>query len=392
MVVDDYAPVRDAVRSALEEVFDCLSAGTAAEGLEILQTHPVDAVILDIRMPEMDGIEALKRIREMGMEVPVIFLTGHGSLDTAQKAVRYGAFDYLTKPFQVARLQETVKEAVEKKRLQGKEGKDDELEKLASSLGAKLADASRLARRREVSSEALTELKNPLTAILGYTQMLLRKLRDRRIRLVSPKSLRYLATIEEEAKTCVEIASKLASVSGQPPGLDGAKVNEVLPNVAALLRPQCSLSGIEIRTTVLKEDTVVDVPSDDLHAVLVNLILNSMESIEGPGEIKMRGYRMPEDSLLLNMPSQAEKEFLERGPDESLVAIEVSDTGRGIDPQHLDEIFELFFTTKTDSPGAGIGLALCKEKVELGGGRLGVVRSGPEGTAMRILLPLSKRV
>ena len=64
----------------------------------------------------------------------MILLTGHGSLDTAQKALRYGAFDYLTKPFEIATLQETVKEAVAKKRLQGKkEKKDDETQTITGS-------------------------------------------------------------------------------------------------------------------------------------------------------------------------------------------------------------------------------------------------------------------
>jgi signal transduction histidine kinase len=266
------------------------------------------------------------------------------------------------------------------------------LEELSGALTAKLAEACRLARQSEVSAEALTEMKNPLIAILGYTQMLLQRVSDRRFKFLSTKSMRYLGIIEEEAKRCVEIATRLMSLSEQKGIRDAAKINDVLPNVAALLRPQCSLSGIELRTMLLKRDVVVDVPYDDTHTILVNLVLNSMEAIKGAGEISLKGYEVPAGTLLLTMASEQEREFMDGVSEKSLVAVEVSDTGRGIDPKHVDRIFDLFFTTKTDSPGAGIGLAVCKEKVELSGGHMAVVSTGASGTTMRVLLPVSTLV
>ncbi len=392
LVIDDYAPARDAVKFALKEHFNCLSASSAKQGLEILRTNPVDVVILDIRMPEMDGIEALHRIKEMGINTQVILLTGHGSLDTARKAIRYGAFDYLTKPFDIVNLRKVITEAVQNKHLIEKEGKDDELEKLAQSLTAKLGEASRLARTSELSSEALMEMKSPLTAIVGYTQMLLDKLRDRRIKLLGTKSLRYLSIIEEEATKCVEIASRLMSLAKQNPGRNGAIGNEVVRNVAALMRPQCSMSRIDLLIAPSPQDVVVDVPTDDLHVVLVNLVLNSIEAIEGPGEIRIKSYDMLRDNPLLVSTSPSEKEFLQHAPQPELFAIEVSDTGRGIESQHIASVFEPFFTTKADSSGAGLGLSICKDKVERCGGHIGVLRSSPRGTTVRMLLPVSSHV
>lgn len=392
LVVDDYPPARDAVALALKDQFNCLCAGSAAQGLEILRTDPVDAVILDIRMPEMDGIETLKRIREMGISTQVILLTGHGSFDSARKAVRYGAFDYLTKPFDILKLRSVVTEAVEKRKVFEREGKDAAFEELARSLTAKLAEASRLARTSELSCEAFREMRSPLTAILGHTQMLLRKVRDRRGRLFGGRSLRYLCIIEEESKKCVEIASRLASLSEESPNPEGAMVKEVLLNVGALLRPQCSMSGIDLLVAPPQEEAVVDVSADDLHAVVVNLVLNSMESIEGPGEIRIKGFNLRKDSPFFIAASPAEEEFLQHALEGPLVAIEVSDTGRGIKSEHLDKILQPFFTTKTDTSGTGLGLPICKEAVERGGGHIEVVESRPGGTTMRILLPVSSRV
>jgi signal transduction histidine kinase len=392
LVVDDYAPARDAIRFALKDQFKCLSTDSARQGLEVLTSNPVDAVILDIRMPEMDGMEALKRIKEMGIKAQVILLTGHASLDTARTAIRHGAFDYLVKPFDTTNLRKVVSEAVRKKRLLEKEGKDNELEKLTRSLTARLAEAGRLARESELSSEALKEMKNPLTAILGYTQMLLKKVRDRRIRLFSKKSLRYLSMIEEEAEKSVEIASRLTALSEETRSLRGAVINDVLFNVAALLRPQCSVNSIDLLVIPSEDKIIVDARADDLHAVLANLVLNSIEAVKGPGEISIKGYRVSEDDPSFEAASESEKAFLEDGRHGSVVAIEVSDTGCGIEAEYLERIFEPFFTIGDERSRAGGGLAFCKEKVEDCGGHIGVAGSGPRGTTMRILLPVSSQV
>jgi len=388
LVIDDYPPARDAVKLALKDSFNCLSADSAKQGLEILKTNAIDVVILDIRMPEMDGIEALRRIREMGIKTKVIVLTGFGSLDSARKAIKYGAFDYLAKPFDLKELREVVGEAAQKNHLDG-EGKDFELSSLTESLTARLARACRLARGSELSSEVLKEMKSPLTAILGYTQMILSKLKDRRIKVFSGKSLRYLSIIEEESKKCVEIASRLMSSCEESHARHGAMVNEVVLNVAALLRPQCSIRGIELAVAPPQESVVVDAPSDDLHLVLVNLVLNALEATDGTGDVSIAAYKMSRDALVAGASSPSEKEFVNDSLDSSLVAIEVSDTGHGIAPEHLDKVFEPFFTTKTKEAGRGLGLSICKEKVGRSGGHIGVVRTGPEGTSVRILLPVS---
>ncbi len=392
LVIDDYAPARDAVRFALKNEFDCLSAESAREGLEILKAKPVDVVVLDIRMPEMDGIQALRRVREMGIDSQVILLTGYGSLESARKAVRYGAFDYLIKPFNVDNLRNVVREAAQKKKLLEKEGRDSEFKKLTEALTVKFAEASRSARVGELSSDALREMKNPITAILGYTQMLLKNLKDRRIRLLSTKSMRYLSIIEEEAKRCAEIASMLASVSEQQGSQDGAMVNEVVLNVAALMRPQCSMKRVELAANPPSEEIIVDVPPDDMHGVLVSLVLNSVEAIEGPGEITIKGYGFRSDDPMAELLTPSEKAFIQGAGEGSLVGIEVSDTGCGIDPQYVDRIFEPFFTTKSERSSAGLGLSICKQMIERKGGHIGVVVSRPGETTMRVLLPVSSMV
>lgn len=388
LIIDDYAAAREAVTFALRDEFQCLSADSARSGLDILKTNSVDAVVLDIRMPEVDGIEALKRIREWGIQTQVVLLTGHGSLETARKAVKYGAFDYLMKPFELENLRNVVRDAVQKNIHGEKEGGDRELKKFADALATKMIVAGGTARTGELSSEALREMRNPLTAILGYSQLLLKNLKERRARRFSGKSLRYLSIIEEEAKKCVEIAMRLVMVSEGGKTRRGAILNEAMQNVGALLRPQCSMKGVDIAVTPASERIMLDIPAEDLYGVLVNLTLNSLEAIEGPGEIHIRGYRFTGDDPLLEEPTPSEREFVIRSERPMLAAIEVADTGLGIEPQHLPKLFDPLFTTKSDRGGTGLGLPYCKEKVGRREGHICVVRSRPGETIVRVLLPL----
>jgi signal transduction histidine kinase len=388
LVIDDYPAAREAVTFALKDEFRCLCADSARGGLDILKRDSVDAVVLDIRMPEVDGIETLRRIREWGIQTQVILLTGHGSLETARKAVKYGAFDYLAKPFDVDNLRKVVREAVHKNVLDSKEGRNLERKRFADAVAVKIVEAGGTARTGELSSEALREMRNPLTAILGYAQLLLKRIGDRRWRRLSGKSLRYLGIIEEEATKCVEIATRLVMLSEAGKSRQGAVLNETMQNVAALLRPQCSIQEVDIAVTPAAERVVLDIPAEDLYGVLVNLMLNSAEAIREPGDIHLRGYRFSGDDPVLEEPTPSEREFVARSGRRTLAAIEVMDTGRGIEPEHLPKIFDPLVTTKIGESGAGFGLPYCKQKVERSEGHICVVRSRPGETIVRVLLPL----
>lgn len=387
LVIDDYAAAREAVTFALKDEFRCLCADSAKSGLEILKSDSVDAVILDIRMPEVDGIEALKRIREWGIRTQVVLLTGHGSLETARKAVKYGAFDYLAKPFDVESLRNTVREAVHKNILEAKERGDPDPGKFADAMALRIVEAGGTARTGELSSEAFREMKNPLTAILGYAQLLLKNVGERRWRRLSGKSLRYLSIIEEEARKCVETASRLTRLSETAKSRHGAVLNEALQNVASLLRPQCSMKGVDMDVTLAAETILLEMSPEDLYGVLVNLTLNALEAIEGPGEIHLRGYTFTGDYPLLEKPTPSEREFAARSHRRTFAAIEVADTGPGIDPQRLPKILDPVMAARTDECGAWLGLHYSRQKVERSEGHICVVRSRPGETIVRILLP-----
>jgi two-component system NtrC family response regulator len=114
LAIDDDDSLRRVVEYNLaEEGYRVITAADGRSGLEAYQRQPVDVVLTDIRMPGMEGIELLARLKAMQPELPVIMLTAFGTIDSAVEAMRLGAFDYLTKPFSRDQLRASVRKALE---------------------------------------------------------------------------------------------------------------------------------------------------------------------------------------------------------------------------------------------------------------------------------------
>ena len=119
LVVDDDEGVRDALKMTLEyEGYECLFARSGREGLDLLGSESIDLVLLDVKMPGMDGLEVLRRMRERGDAAPVIVISGHGTIGTAVEATKQGAFTFLEKGFEGDVLKVNIRNALEQHRLQ----------------------------------------------------------------------------------------------------------------------------------------------------------------------------------------------------------------------------------------------------------------------------------
>ena len=116
MLVDDEVPFVDTMTKRLgKRDLDIVTAYSGQEALEKLAARKVDVVILDVKMPGMDGIETLRRIKEAHPLVEVIMLTGHATIETGVEGMKLGAFDYLMKPCDIEQLMTKVREAKQKK-------------------------------------------------------------------------------------------------------------------------------------------------------------------------------------------------------------------------------------------------------------------------------------
>ncbi len=113
LVVDDEENIRETLKDVLEdEGFTVFTAGNGKQALHVLDVDVVDVVLLDLWLPEIGGMEVLKRIREMYGTIPVIIISGHGTIDTAVKATKEGAFDFVEKPLSIERILTVIDHAI----------------------------------------------------------------------------------------------------------------------------------------------------------------------------------------------------------------------------------------------------------------------------------------
>ncbi len=112
LVIDDEQIIRTScVRSLGPEGYEIKLASSGKEGLELLEKESFRLVLLDLKMPDMDGIEVLKKVKDRWPETKVVMITGYSTVETAVKTLKLGAFSYLEKPFTPDALLEAVKEA-----------------------------------------------------------------------------------------------------------------------------------------------------------------------------------------------------------------------------------------------------------------------------------------
>ena len=118
LVIDDEAAVRGSLKMILEyDGYDCLLAPSGQDGVTSLERESPDLVFLDVKMPGMDGLDVLRRIREMDELVPVVMISGHGTVSTAVEATKLGAFDFLEKPLSTERVKVAIRNALDQRRL-----------------------------------------------------------------------------------------------------------------------------------------------------------------------------------------------------------------------------------------------------------------------------------
>ena len=127
LLVDDEAEfVETLVKRLRKRKVNTAAVGSGEEALEILKEMPIDVVVLDVKMPGMDGIETLRKIKKISPLIEVIMLTGHANMEVAIEGMELGAFDYLMKPMDIDELLYKLQDAYKKKWLQ--EGKIKQME------------------------------------------------------------------------------------------------------------------------------------------------------------------------------------------------------------------------------------------------------------------------
>jgi len=176
LVVDDEYGPRESIAYTLSADFDVVTAERASEGLQRLRERSFAVVILDIRMPEMDGIRALEAIRKIDTTVSVVMLTGYGTLQTAQQSMMHGANQFLRKPPDIAELLSAVRtqaQAASMRRQQIRVNR--EMESMNEALKREISERQPDVWQARAAVELVHDLANPLTVLIGYAALLVQE-------------------------------------------------------------------------------------------------------------------------------------------------------------------------------------------------------------------------
>jgi signal transduction histidine kinase len=370
LVIDDEMGPRESLRMLLKPNYQVYTADNVEAGLHILREKKPDAVISDIRMPGTSGIDGLRKIREIDPHVAVIMLTGFGALETAKEALRLGANDYISKPFDAREMREVIGRNVERTRIQ-RTGINAaaEIKELNNRLLKELAQKERLASLGQASAEFVHDLGNPLTIVWGYVQLLAKKLEqsEKENGTTNETSAKELNIIEQNVRLCRELLTmwqSYGSVEASPH--KPISVTQVVREVVKGVGPMAVQSGVELHCDICDDPCTLLGDSVQVMRAIQNVIINALQaSAEKKG------------SVAVNCTC---KDFY--------VDVRVEDTGYGIAPAQLTKIFDPYFTTKQGKSGTGLGLYITKKVVEDHNGSIKVDSTPQIGTTFTIRLPL----
>lgn len=369
LVIDDELGPRESLRILLKNDYTVYCASSVDQGIEYLADAKPDVVVLDIRMPDKSGIDGLREIRKIDPVVSVIMLTGYGALETAQKALRLGANDYVKKPFETTEMLELIERYVERTEVERKAAHTaEELHELNQTLLNELTDIQDLASLGQASAEFVHDLRNPLTIVLGYVELLSDQLRSIKNEL-GPHygaTAKYMDVIAANAERCRELAKTWQHIGGQGSKVEAVALTELFEEIRSGIEFLASSENAEVVFDMHANGAKVLASRSQLARALHNVVTNALHAVpESGGEVR----------IVTNQTSDS-------------VEIRVEDNGAGIAPENLNRIFEPYFTTKTDGKGTGLGLAITKKILEDCNGSLTVHSRQGEGTCINMRLPL----
>jgi signal transduction histidine kinase len=369
LVIDDEMGPRESLRMLLKPNYRVHTADNVEAGLRILREKKPDAVISDIRMPGTSGIEGLRKIREIDPHVAVIMLTGFGALETAKEALRLGANDYISKPFDAREMREVISRNVERTRLH-RTGVNaaTEIKELNNRLLKELAQKERLASLGQASAEFVHDLGNPLTIVWGYVQLLAKKLEEsEKENGAANQTSKELNIIEQNVRLCRELLTmwqSYGSVEASPH--KPISVAQIVSEVVKGVSPMAVQNGVELDCEICDDPCTLLGESVQITRAIQNVIINALQaSAEKKGKVAVSCER---------------KDFY--------VDVRVQDTGYGITPAQMAKIFDPYFTTKQGKSGTGLGLYITKKVLEDHNGSIKVDSTPQVGSTFTIRLPL----
>lgn len=388
LVVDDEEGPRIAIKSVFARDHTVVTALSALEGLEAIQKNPdIGVAILDIQMADRNGIELLGDIKKIRPDIEVVMLTAFETLETAQSAIRLGACDYQTKPFNIPKLRESVKRAFELRKSKVPESRVQELVKqLAQNKDQELM----LRELNNLYAAAIHDMNNPLTVLMGWTGIIRSKLES--TSSFTPDKIENIRKLFDQIS---DMTNNLATITQRSSRLlrrglgDGEWSNPFEAAHAAVRVAQRHNS---------KGDStlIIDIPSDasasvfanenDIEQMVLNLIANAFQSSKGRVNVNVHATRRTGADILAANLTYDVGGISEIAQERDYFHLTVKDNGDGIPAEVKPNIFDLQFSTKEEE-GFGVGLASVAQIIEFTGGSVHVETS-LAGSLFHIYLPL----
>jgi signal transduction histidine kinase len=398
LIVDDDPALLQALPETLRlriEGLDVDTSESALAALERIAAVDYDAIVADIKMPGMDGLELLSEIKRVRPDIPIMLITGHGDHDLAVQALRRGAFDYVTKPIDREYFASSLARAISFHRLsQDLDRTRRVLDHRASELQDCLQERTHelrelfhreqtaraeLDRTRQALEEAnrqretlvsliAHDLAGPLTTLGGYAGFLCRP-------NVAPEvQERARSVILSETHRMARLVNDLTDTAG--PVASRFHVHLARYDLVNIVRDQVDLVRTRTEQHAIHLDTPSQLPivcdRDRLAQVLSNLLTNAIKYTPG-GEVRIRLWQ-----------------------EEAEARLRISDDGPGIPPDQAELIFELGQRLVNSDPsqvqakGTGLGLYIARGIVEAHGGRIWLESEPGQGATFHVSLPLSQ--
>ncbi|MFO7687569.1 MAG: response regulator [Desulfobacterales bacterium] len=374
LLVDDEKDFRQILAKRLaRRGIRVLEAAGGAEALRLLEQTPVDVIVMDVKMPGMDGIEALRLIKERYATTEVIMLTGLANTQDGVDGIKSGAFDYLSKPVEIEHLLKKITQAHNKIRRFLAEKQEAEFRE---RIKQQMVVAERLVALGTMATGVAHEINNPLAIIqesAGWLQQIMVKpeMSGMRRREDFEKALQRIHKAVQRARRItqqlLQVVKTQSTEMADPSSMSEVSLKELVEEAIALVEAEASLKEIKISLAGVEPHPIAWTDPYQLLQVLLNLLTNSIQATDAGGRITI--------SLRASL-------------EEANIAVQ--DTGCGIPEENLAKLFEPFFTTKGVGQGTGMGLYVSWGIVTKLGGLITVESQPGEGTTFTITLPVKK--
>jgi two-component system sensor histidine kinase/response regulator len=330
-VIDDDAIIRLSCEQILHKSgYQVKTFGSGHEGIERLKEVRPPLLVVDIKMPELDGFEVIKRVRKIDPDVVIIVITGYATIETAVDAMKMGAYDFLPKPFTPNELRLIIDRGFERWRLVQE---------------AKLLRKQKEEVERKFVTLVSHQLKGPLGAVKQYLDVLLytgrQQLPGDAIEWISRSQIRI-----EEMIRLIQDWLMLAKLD-RGALCDCSASSDVGTIVERIIQEHQALPSADVH---LSAEIPSGLPQAQGDAVSLNMLIGNLVS----NAVK---YNKPGGTVAVRASS-----------DDQWITLEVRDTGIGIPQDLRAHLFEEFYRVKTpetqDIPGTGLGLVICKRIVD----------------------------